>query len=170
MGGWSTPRPGCLTPGKETRYPFYKRLGGSHGLSVWRGAEKVAPTWIRSPDRPARSGSLYGLRYPGPYSMANREFLKRWLGGWGVKPTNYFHLWYLLRMSVALPPSLHMPSWFSFTLITNGCMHHLQWDIRETWHTFRQTGGSDSEGSFHGCVVYKNVCILCRNRSILCDR
>ena len=25
-GGWSTPRPGRFTPGKETRYPFYGRL------------------------------------------------------------------------------------------------------------------------------------------------
>jgi hypothetical protein len=27
-GGWSTPRPGRFTPGKETLYPFYRRLGG----------------------------------------------------------------------------------------------------------------------------------------------
>jgi hypothetical protein len=27
-GGWSTPRPGRFTPGKETRYPLYRRLGG----------------------------------------------------------------------------------------------------------------------------------------------
>jgi len=26
--GWSVPRPGRFTPGKETRYPFYRRLGG----------------------------------------------------------------------------------------------------------------------------------------------
>ena len=29
--GWSTPRPGRFTPGKETRYPLYRRLGGSQG-------------------------------------------------------------------------------------------------------------------------------------------
>jgi hypothetical protein len=28
-GGCSKPRPGCFTPGKETRYPFYRRVGGS---------------------------------------------------------------------------------------------------------------------------------------------
>ena len=32
-GGWSTPRPGRFTPGKETRYPFYRRLGGPQGRS-----------------------------------------------------------------------------------------------------------------------------------------
>jgi hypothetical protein len=32
-GGWSTPRPGRFTPGKETRYPFYRRLGGPQARS-----------------------------------------------------------------------------------------------------------------------------------------
>jgi hypothetical protein len=32
-GGWSTPRPGHFTPGKETRYPLYRRLGGPQGRS-----------------------------------------------------------------------------------------------------------------------------------------
>jgi len=31
--GWSTPRPGRFTSGKETRYPFYKTLGGPKGRS-----------------------------------------------------------------------------------------------------------------------------------------
>jgi hypothetical protein len=41
-GGRSTPRPGRLTPGKETRYPLYRRLGGPQGRSgrVW----KISPT------------------------------------------------------------------------------------------------------------------------------
>jgi hypothetical protein len=32
-GGWSTPRPGRFTPGKDTRYPLYRRLGGPQGRS-----------------------------------------------------------------------------------------------------------------------------------------
>jgi hypothetical protein len=32
-GGWSTPRPGCFTPGKETRYSLYRRLDGPQGRS-----------------------------------------------------------------------------------------------------------------------------------------
>ena len=32
-GGWSTPRPGRFIPGKETRYPLYRRLGGPQGRS-----------------------------------------------------------------------------------------------------------------------------------------
>jgi len=42
IGGWLGPRAGLV------------------------GAENLAPAGIRSPDRPARSQSLYRLRYPGP--------------------------------------------------------------------------------------------------------
>jgi hypothetical protein len=31
-GGWLMSRPGRFTPGKETRYPLCKRLGGPQGL------------------------------------------------------------------------------------------------------------------------------------------
>jgi len=33
---------------------------------VWTGAENLAPTRIRYPDRPARNESLHLLSYPGP--------------------------------------------------------------------------------------------------------
>ena len=33
---------------------------------IWTGAENLSPTGIRSPDRPARSESLYRLSYPSP--------------------------------------------------------------------------------------------------------
>ena len=58
--------PAALLPGM-TRYPLYRRLCGSPGL-VWTDAENLAPTGIRSPDRPPRSELLYRLRYPGPAS------------------------------------------------------------------------------------------------------
>ena len=48
-GGWSTPRPSRYTLGKESRYLFYRRLGGHHGRSG-RVQENLAPTGIRSPD------------------------------------------------------------------------------------------------------------------------
>ena len=56
--------PAVLPPGK-TRYPLYRRLGGPRG-PVRTGAENLAPTGIRSPDRPARSESLYRLSHPSP--------------------------------------------------------------------------------------------------------
>ena len=48
--------------------PPGKRLT-THCIGGWVGAESLAPTGIRSPDRPARSESLYRLSYPGPQKM-----------------------------------------------------------------------------------------------------
>ena len=56
--------PSALPPGK-TPYPLYRRLGGTPG-PVWKVVEILAPTGIRSPDRPAHSESLYRLLYRGP--------------------------------------------------------------------------------------------------------
>ena len=63
-GGRSAPRPGRFTPGKDP-VPIVQEAGWTPG-PVWMGAENLASTGIRSPDRPARSESLYRLRYPGP--------------------------------------------------------------------------------------------------------
>ena len=38
-------------------------------LNGW--GKSRSPTGIRSPDRPARSQSLYRLRYPGPHPKSN---------------------------------------------------------------------------------------------------
>jgi hypothetical protein len=44
--------------------------------SVWTVAENLAPTGIRSPDRPARSESLYRVSYPVPLCiLAFNEYL-----------------------------------------------------------------------------------------------
>jgi hypothetical protein len=62
--GWGvsvTPRPHC-TPGKDP-VPIVQEAGWTPG-PVWTGAENLALTGIPSPDRPARSQSLYRLRYP----------------------------------------------------------------------------------------------------------
>jgi len=55
------PRP-LFTSGKDP-VPIVQAAGWAPGL-VWTGAENLAPTEIRSPDRPTRSQSLYRLRYP----------------------------------------------------------------------------------------------------------
>jgi hypothetical protein len=62
--GWSTSRPGRFTPGKDT-VPTVQEAGWAQG-PIWTGAENLAPTGIRSPDRPARSEPLYRLSYRGP--------------------------------------------------------------------------------------------------------
>ena len=55
------PRP-HLTPGKYP-VPIVQETGWASG-PVWTGAGNLAPTGIRSPDRPAHWQFLYRLRYP----------------------------------------------------------------------------------------------------------
>jgi len=64
-GRWSAPRPGHFTPRKETRYSLYRRLGGLQDRSGQVGSI-LPPQWDSIPDLPARSGSLYRLRYSSP--------------------------------------------------------------------------------------------------------
>jgi len=62
--GWGvsvTPRQ-LFPPGKDT-VPIVQKAGWDPG-PVWTGAENLTPTGIRTLDRPARSNSLYRLRYP----------------------------------------------------------------------------------------------------------
>ena len=61
-GGWSMPRPGRFTPGKDP-VSIVQKAGWAPG-PVWTGAENLAHNGIRSPDRPARSKSLYRKSYP----------------------------------------------------------------------------------------------------------
>ena len=56
-----------ITPGKDS-VPIVQEAGWAPG-PVWTSTENLAPTRIRFPDRPARSDSLYWLRYPGPHSF-----------------------------------------------------------------------------------------------------
>ena len=51
-----------LTPGKDP-VPSVQGAGWASG-PVWTGVENLAPTGIRSPDRPGRRQSLYRLCYP----------------------------------------------------------------------------------------------------------
>ena len=62
--GWGvsvTPRP--LFTSRQDLVPIVQEAGWAPG-PVWTGAENLAPTGIRSLDRPARSQSLYRLSYP----------------------------------------------------------------------------------------------------------
>ena len=60
-----------FTPGR-TRYPLYRRLGGSQGRSGTGG--KSHPTGIRSPDRPARSSVTILTELPSPHPHLNISF------------------------------------------------------------------------------------------------
>ena len=60
-GEWSAARPGRTLP-RERPGTIVQEAGWAPG-PVWTGG-KSRPTGIRSPDRPARSQSLYRLNYP----------------------------------------------------------------------------------------------------------
>jgi hypothetical protein len=62
---WSTTCPGRFTSGNDL--PIVYEAGCAQG-QVQTGAENLASIEIRSPDLPARSESLYRVRYPGPPS------------------------------------------------------------------------------------------------------
>ena len=66
-GGRSAPRPSRFTPRKDL-VPIVQEAGWAPA-PVWTGAENLALTGIRSLDCPARSESLYRLRYPDRLSL-----------------------------------------------------------------------------------------------------
>ena len=59
-----------FTPGKDA-VPIVQEAGWA-SRPVWTGAENLAPTGIRSPDRPGHSQSPYRLRYPAHYWQGMR--------------------------------------------------------------------------------------------------
>jgi hypothetical protein len=79
------PRP-HLTPGKDLA-PILQEAVWASGL-VWTGAENLAPTGIRSPDRPARRHSLYRLSYPAR-DISIKQYFKE-IQSWGVDKIKLF--------------------------------------------------------------------------------
>jgi hypothetical protein len=68
----------ALPPGKSPRYPLDRKLGGPQNRSGRRGEEKILePTGTQNP--PARSRSLYGLRYPVSQSTAVGVFIENFI-------------------------------------------------------------------------------------------
>jgi len=65
MGWVFNAKPRSLYPPGRDPVPTIQEAGWASGL-VCTGAEKIAPTVIRSLDLPARRVSLYRLSYPGP--------------------------------------------------------------------------------------------------------
>ena len=115
-GGWSTPRLGRFTPGKDP-VPIVLEAGWDPG-PVWRGAENLASTGIRSPDRPACRESLHRLKQPGPRTM--RDLRRN--GGLRVKSCEVFRS-VMVYDSVnttdcrpAIPLDLHSTNW----ILTDG--------------------------------------------------
>jgi hypothetical protein len=72
-GGWSMPRPGRLPPGRPGTNCTGGWVGPRAGLD---GCRKSRP-YQDSPDRPARSKSLYQLSYPGPHHTIKAHTIYR---------------------------------------------------------------------------------------------
>ena len=73
VGEGSASRPDRSLPPVKTRNPLYRRLGRPQGRPGQ--VRKISPpTGIRSPDRPARSQSLYRLSYLN-YRLLNWKFV-----------------------------------------------------------------------------------------------
>ena len=67
-GEGSASRPGRFLPPGKTRYPLYRRLGGTQG---WSGqVRKISPSPAFDPRTAARSQSLYRLSYLGPLTSS----------------------------------------------------------------------------------------------------
>ena len=83
--------PAALYSGKDL-VPVVQEAGWAPG-PVWTGEENLAPTGIRTTDRPTRSQSLYHLRYPAYLIMCTlHEILrtgkiKAESNGWSTKNT-----------------------------------------------------------------------------------
>ena len=99
MGGQRN-TPAALLPENETRYPLYKRLGGTEGRLV--RVRKTSPSFqpprteIRSPDRPSDNESLYRLRCPGAYcrGMAVRDVVNPKNVSFALPAIFYDIIWY----------------------------------------------------------------------------
>jgi hypothetical protein len=117
MGGkWSASRPGSvLPPGKDLRYPLYRRLGGPQSRS-WRRCYRKnsfgnAGDRTRSPGRPVCSQTLYWLSYPGfriisitisfiLLKLRSRMYLKCFATIWTCITSGYFILGFLYILSM----------------------------------------------------------------------
>ena len=84
---WSAARPGRALPPVKTRYPFYRRLGGSQGRSG--RAKSLISTGIRSQTVQPVAQSLYRLSYPANnlirYTLYNDDIIL-------LYPTHTLHL------------------------------------------------------------------------------
>jgi hypothetical protein len=86
-----------LYPRERDPVPVVQEAGWTPG-PVWTCAENLAPTGIRSPDRQARSESLYRLSYPVPHYKAWGTQKCHWKGEGG--PEALYNLGSILKTVV----------------------------------------------------------------------
>ena len=101
-----THRP-LFTPGKDP-VPIVQEAGWAPG-PVWTGAEKLAPTGIRSTDRPVRSQSLYRLSYPahtelpGPqYAVCMNSVISEWRIHYSLVYFMMYDVWMMYSLFISI--------------------------------------------------------------------
>jgi len=68
--------PAALYPRQRDPVSILQEAGWAPG-PVWMGVENLAPTGIRSPDRPDRGESLYRLSYIGPQTSIQISYKRK---------------------------------------------------------------------------------------------
>ena len=126
--GWGvsvTPRP-LFTPGKDP-VPIVQEAGWAAG-PVWTVAEILASAGIRSPDRPARSQSLYRLSYLAHnFNNNNNNNTNNTNNNSNIRPNAFLLL--LVRFNV-LP--IH-PTTYKTVRLSIRCKKTDQWVCLESW-------------------------------------
>ena len=113
--------PAALPPGK-TRYPLYSRLGGAPG-PFWKGAENLAPNGIRSPDRPARSESLYRLSYPGPLlRQYNKQYISLKSVILNIRNNHFLLNWRVLKSFMKIKGYLSLNTFLLWHVASSLCI------------------------------------------------
>jgi hypothetical protein len=92
MGWVVNARPRPLYPRERDPVPIVQEACWAPGLA-WTGAENLAYTGIRSPDRPARSDPRYRLSYPGPWRFSLSNYRSTLVAS---KHKHGFHFVYIL--------------------------------------------------------------------------
>jgi hypothetical protein len=115
--GWvvsATSRP--LYPRGWTTVPILE--AGCSSWPFWTGVENLAPNLVRTPDRPDRSESLYGIGYRS-HSIREgiRIFTARTMGLW-VQICS-FNVWNSRQVTAAFSNPLYLPHTIQAFLVNN---------------------------------------------------
>jgi hypothetical protein len=145
VGGWSKQRPSRFTPGKETRYPFYRRLGGPQGRSGL--VRNISPP----PGFDTRTVQPVAGRYTdwaNPVQDYSNRYCKYWMN---VIPPfmiiivfsrfRSFHMSVILKQVSCLINLLHFTPYFKINVVLwetrsdvergpNNSSHNLTWKTR----------------------------------------
>jgi hypothetical protein len=127
-GEGSAYRPGHFLPPGKVPVPILQEAGWAPG-PVWKGAENLTPSGIRSSDRPARSQSLYRLSYPAhPYYTSQQDFVPRKV--YCVSNVT-FHTESKYAIKIFPSPTVFV-QWNFLLLIFRNFIYFLQWFF-STW-------------------------------------